>query len=108
MTEDDKPRYVDTMEMTDTETQVYESIITLEYLGRATTRTEIAATAGLDDQTLDAGLAALTERGALVQSQSGDEAAFEPARRDWSTKPDRPSPAPLTWWNKSLRRKCKP
>jgi hypothetical protein len=92
MTAQDKPPYVDTQEMSGTDAHVYETVATLEYLGRQVTKRALAAAVALDDQTLDDSLAALTERGALVESESADEPVFLPARRDWSATPDRPSP----------------
>jgi Holliday junction resolvasome RuvABC ATP-dependent DNA helicase subunit len=94
MTAENKPPYVDTQELNDTDTHVYETVITLEFLGRPATKKELASAVGMDDRTLEESLDALTGRGAIVESRSGDVPAFVPARRDWSATPDRPSPGP--------------
>jgi len=88
MTEGSDHPYVDTVSLTDTDTYVYETIATLEYTGRPATRSQIAAAADLDDETLDRTLAKLTGRGMLTRSDAGDEPAFEPADRGWSAAPD--------------------
>jgi hypothetical protein len=93
MTAEDKPPYVDTQKMSGTDLHVYETVATLEYLGRPVTKKELAAAVALDDQILDDSLEALIRTGALVESEFADQPAFVPARRDWSTTPDRPSPA---------------
>jgi hypothetical protein len=80
--------HVDTQVLTDAGTYVYESIATLEYSGRKTTRAEIAAAVTLDDATLDEVLAKLMTIGALTSSGSGDDCSYAPANRGWSTKPD--------------------
>lgn len=92
MAAENEPPYVDAQDLNDVDSYLYEAIATLEYSGRPTTRGEIATIADLDDQTIDESLDALTDRGALVRTQSGDEPAFEPARRGWSAAPDRRSP----------------
>jgi hypothetical protein len=93
MTAENTPPYVDTQEMSGTDAHVYETVATLEYLGRPVTKKELAAAIAMNEQTLDESLDALIERGALVESEFEDERAFLPARRDWSATPDRPSPA---------------
>jgi hypothetical protein len=87
-TDNDRDRpYVDTMSLTDVDTYVYETIATLEYTGLPAGRSEIAAAAELDDQTLDAALAKLVARGMLNRRDAGGQPAFEPADRGWSAAP---------------------
>ncbi len=80
--------YVDPQGLEDQDLHLYETIITLEYLGRAVTRSEVGAAAGLSDAEADERLASLTERRLLVRSEpKSGEPEFEPARRDWSAAP---------------------
>jgi hypothetical protein len=80
--------YVDPQGLQDQHLHLYETIITLEFLGRAVTRSEVGAAAGLGDAELDELLDALTDRRLLVRSAAGSgEPTFEPARRDWSAVP---------------------
>lgn len=80
--------YVDPQGLQDQDMHLYETVITLEYLGRAVTRSEVGAAAGVGDAELDERLASLTDRGLLVRSAGpSGEPAFEPARRDWSAVP---------------------
>jgi hypothetical protein len=80
--------YVDPQGLEDQDLHLYETIITLEYMGRAVTRSEVSAAAGLSDTEADERLASLTERNLLVRSDARPgEPAFEPARRDWSAVP---------------------
>jgi hypothetical protein len=83
----DRP-HADPLSLTDVDTYLYETIATLEYAGRPASRSEIAAAADLDDQTLDKALAELTRRGLLVQADTGGEPTFEPAERGWSAAPE--------------------
>jgi hypothetical protein len=83
----DQP-YVEPLSLTDVHTDIYETIATLEYTGKAATRSEIVAATDLDEQTIDASLADLTDRGMLNSSNEGDEPVFEPALRGWSAAPD--------------------
>ncbi len=83
----DQP-YVDPQSLEDRDMHVYEAIVTLEYLGRPVTRSEIATAAGLDGAELDGRLRSLTERHLLVQSPGSGEPAFAPAQRGWSAVPD--------------------
>jgi hypothetical protein len=80
--------YVDSQSLRDLDTYVYETIATLEYTGRPATRDQIAAVADVEDQVLDETLAELVRRKLLIRSQDGDEPAFEPADRGWSTAPE--------------------
>ena len=88
MSEHPGTSHVDTQVLTDAGTHVYESIATLEYSGRKTTRAEIAAVVKLDDSTVDEVLATLVAIGALTSSGDGDDCSYAPAHRGWSTKPD--------------------
>jgi hypothetical protein len=83
----DRP-YVDSLSLTDVDTDVYETIATLEFTGRPATRRQIAAAARLDPATIDATLRDLTRRGMLISSEHDGEPAFEPRHRGWSTAPD--------------------
>jgi Holliday junction resolvasome RuvABC ATP-dependent DNA helicase subunit len=80
--------YVDTNSLTDLDTQVYETIATLEYTGQPVTLSQIASTTGLDEQVADETPAALVRRGLLIQRTTSAGPAFEPARRDWSAAPE--------------------
>jgi len=82
------PPYVEPISLTDTDTYLYEAIATMEYTGQPVTRDEIKAVAGLDDATLDAALADLTQRGLLIQTTVDGRPVYEPADRGWSTSPD--------------------
>jgi hypothetical protein len=82
----DRP-YVDPQGLGELDMHVYEAIATLEFLGRAPTKSEIGTAAGLGNGELDEMLRSLTERHLLVQSRTSGEPAFEPARRDWSAVP---------------------
>lgn len=83
----DRP-YVDTQSLTDVDTGVYETIATLEFVGKPPTQAEIAAATDLDGATLDETLEALTKRHLLVRTDVRGQACYEPARRDWSNTPD--------------------
>jgi len=91
---DDQP-YVDTQSLSDTDMYVYEAVATLEYSGRRPSREAIAAAASLDDDELSRVLAELTGQGLLIVSGSGGQAVYEPARRDWSTRPQQAAGHPL-------------
>ena len=82
--------YVDAQALTDTDTDIYEAIATLEQGGRPVTPAAIAAAAGLDDDTVRQALRGLTERGVLMRTQPDDVPVFELARRDWSAEARRP------------------
>jgi hypothetical protein len=69
---------------------VYETVATLEFLGRTPTRSQIGAAAGVDDGELDELLRSLIERHLLVRSEVPGEPAFQPARRDFSAVPGDP------------------
>jgi hypothetical protein len=96
MTNSNERPHVDTQLLTDTGTYVYEAVATLEYAGRSPTRTAIRAAAGLEDQVLDAALAALTAQGLLLVTHADAEAQYVPARRDWSTAPDQAAGHPMS------------
>jgi hypothetical protein len=88
MADSDQP-HVDSQSLSDVDLYVYETIATLEYLARPTTRAEIAAASQLTERAVGDMLESLTHRGLLVRSESGpvSEPVFEPARRGWSTAP---------------------
>jgi RIO-like serine/threonine protein kinase len=67
---------------------VYEAVATLEGAGRAVTRSQIAAIAGLDSRALDRALSRLTDRQALVRTEAEDEPGYELAHRDWRAASD--------------------
>jgi hypothetical protein len=75
---------------TDADSNVYETIATLEFTGRPATRSEIAEATGLDRGELDQVLSTLTEQGLLTRGQNLDgEPAFAPSHRGWSTAPSK-------------------
>jgi hypothetical protein len=82
---------VDAQILTDLGTQVYEAVATLEYSGRSVTRDEVMQATDLDDATVSEILDALTDRGVLVRTPTGDGDTFELARRNWSATPETPS-----------------
>ena len=88
MTPDPGPPYVDALSMNAEDVLVYEAVATLEGAGRAVTRSQIAAIAGLDSRALDTALSRLTGRQALVRSQAEGESGYELAHRDWRAASD--------------------
>jgi hypothetical protein len=88
------PPHVDTQRLSDTGTYVYEAVATLEYTGRKPSREAIAAAADIDDEELDGALDELTRHGVLTTTSEG-EAAYVPARRDWSTQPGKAAGHPM-------------
>lgn len=88
MTPDPGPPYVDALSMNAEDVLVYEAVATLEGAGRAVTRSQIAAIAGLDSPALDTALSRLTDRQALVRSQAEGESGYELAHRDWRAASD--------------------
>jgi hypothetical protein len=80
--------FPDRVTLSGDETNVYEAIATLEYLGRPVGTTEIIAATGLTDATVGESLTALIERGVLVERQDDDRNVYEPAHRGWSTAPE--------------------
>ena len=83
----DRAAHIDAQSLRDVDTYIYETVATLEYTGRPATRDQIAGATDLDDQVLDEALGSLTRRGLLVRA-GGDDPAFEPAQRSWSTAPE--------------------
>ncbi|MGH3275898.1 MAG: hypothetical protein ACRDNZ_16430 [Streptosporangiaceae bacterium] len=81
--------YVDPQTLGDLDLQVYEAIMTLEYLGRQPTRSAIGAVTGLDDAQLSKLLRTLTRRRLLVRIAGAAEPVFEPAQRGWGGVPAR-------------------
>jgi len=96
MTDRSRPPHVDTQTLSNTGTYVYEAVATLEYSGHQPSREAIAAAAGLDDDQLDQALGELTSQGLLTVSQTDGQFVYEPARRDWSTRPDQAAGHPLS------------
>jgi len=90
MTADHDRPFIDAQTLSDTEAHIYEAVATLENAGRPVTRTEIAASAGLDEQAVGEILREFTEVGLLRRSEAPGEARFELARRDWSAAPHTP------------------
>ncbi|HEX5291064.1 MAG TPA: hypothetical protein VFX25_19565 [Streptosporangiaceae bacterium] len=90
MTGDGDQPYVDPQTLEDRDMLVYETVATLEFLGRTPTRSQIGAAAGVDDGELDELLRSLIERHLLVRSDAAGEPAFQPARRDFSAVPGDP------------------
>jgi hypothetical protein len=96
MTDRSHQPHVDTQTLSNTDTYVYEAVATLEYSGHQPSREAIAAVASLDDDQLDRVLSELTGHGLLTVSQAGGQPVYEPARRDWSTRPDQAAGHPLS------------
>jgi DNA-binding transcriptional ArsR family regulator len=80
--------YVDTQFFSELDTDVYEAVATLEYLGRPVTTDEIMEATDLDAPAVGEILDALTEHGVLTRRRANAGDAFELARRDWSATPD--------------------
>jgi hypothetical protein len=80
--------YVDTQFFSELDTDVYEAVATLEYLGCRVTTDEIMEATGLEGAAAGQILDALTEHGVLRRRRTGAGDAFELARRDWSATPD--------------------
>jgi hypothetical protein len=89
MTADRKQSHPDVQSLTDVDTYVYETVATLEYTGRPVTREQLAATADLDGDALDATLSTLVGKGLLIEADTDDGTpGFEPAKRGWSAAPE--------------------
>jgi DNA-binding transcriptional ArsR family regulator len=80
--------YVDTQLFSELDTDVYEAVATLEYLGSSVTMDEIREATGLDAPAVGEILDALTEHGVLTRSRTDAGDTFELARRDWSATPE--------------------
>ena len=78
--------YDDQVTLSGADTQVYEAIATLEFGGREVAAPDIAATTGLDEDTVQETLRTLTHRGMLVVNEEA-EPTYEPAHRGWSAAP---------------------
>lgn len=96
MTDRSHQPHVDTQTLSNTGTYVYEAVATLEYSGHQPSREAIASAASLDDEQLDQILGELTSQGLLTASQAGGHTVYEPARRDWSMRPDQAAGHPLS------------
>jgi hypothetical protein len=79
--------HVDLQSVNDVSAGVYEAIATLEYSGRPTSRSQIAAATRLDDDVLDEALWSMTSKG-MLRTDGGDDPAYVPAQRGWSAQPD--------------------
>jgi RIO-like serine/threonine protein kinase len=88
MAPDRRRPYVDAQSMSTQDVLVYEAVATLEGAGRAVTRSQIAAIAGLDARALDTALSRLTDREVLVRTQAEGETGYELAHRDWRAASD--------------------
>jgi len=80
--------FVDTQLFSELDTDVYEAVATLEYLGSSATADEIREATGLDAPAVGEILDALTEHGVLTRRHTDTGDAFELARRDWSATPE--------------------
>jgi hypothetical protein len=87
---------VDVQTLTDTGTDIFEAIATLEFTGRRASRAAIATATRLDDAVLDNALSAMTAAGLLVVDREGGDAVYAPAHRDWSTQPGLAEGHPMT------------
>ncbi len=83
--------FADRETLNDVETDIYEAIATLEFIGREVTANDIAVAADLDEQIVLDKLGALTDRGVLVAAQRKDRTIYEPANRGWSAAPEQAS-----------------
>ncbi len=102
---DRRPRtdspHVDTQSLTDKETDMYETVATLEYAGLRPSRAAIVAATHLDPAEVDATLAEMTAGGLLTTADPGDGSAaprdtvYRPAHRDWSTQPSQAAGHPF-------------
>jgi hypothetical protein len=81
--------HVDMQAVTDDMAGIYEAIATLEYAGHEPSRGALAAATRLPDRVLDRNLAAMSWLGLLVTEDHGGETVYLPARRGWSTAPER-------------------
>jgi|HubBroStandDraft_3_1064219.scaffolds.fasta_scaffold173114_2 hypothetical protein len=90
MTADGGQPYVDPQGLADPDMHLYEAVVTLEYLGRPVTRSQIGRAAQVPGSELDRRLDDLTRRRLLIRSDEDGEPAFQPARRDWSAAPGEP------------------
>ena len=88
MAPDRRRPHVDAQSMSTEDVLVYEAVATLEGAGRTVTRSQIAAIAGLDAQTLDTALNRLTDSHVLVRAQARGEPGYELAHRDWRAASD--------------------
>ncbi len=74
--------------ISDTMTDVYEAVATLEYTGRGPSRDALLAATRLRPDVLDDALAGLTGAGLLTTGDSTAGSVYVPSRRGWSAKPD--------------------
>jgi len=79
--------YVDMQIVNDEMALLYEAVATLEYHGRAPSRSAIAAATKLPEADLDQDLASLTEVGMLQVNEDEEEPVYVPSRRGWSVEP---------------------
>jgi predicted transcriptional regulator len=70
------------------ESNVYETIATLEYLGQPVGKPEIVAATALSEERVSESLSALIERGLLIERQNDDGSRYEPTNRGWSAAPE--------------------
>jgi hypothetical protein len=78
--------HVDLQSVNDVSADVYEAIATLEYSGRPTNRSQIAAATRLDDEVLDAALESMTSKG-MLRTEGSEDPVYVPAQRGWSAQP---------------------
>lgn len=82
--------FADRETLNDVETDIYEAIATLEFIGRQVTARDIANAADLDEDVVHDKLDSLAERGVLVAAEQGGATIYEPANRGWSASPGQP------------------
>lgn len=80
--------HIDTQSLSDQGTHLYETIATLEYSGQRPTLAAIALAVGRSEDELGPLLDSLAAGGLLTRSDAADGPLYEPARRDWSARPD--------------------
>ncbi len=83
--------FADRETLNDVETDIYEAIATLEFIGREVTAGDIAVAADLDEGTVLDRLGTLADRGVVVAAERSDKTIYEPANRGWSAAPEQAS-----------------
>ena len=88
--------WVDSQSLSHSDSDIYETVATLEYSGHPADRKAIAAATGFEDAALDKALDDLTSRGVLAVEKEGGQPRYVLARRDWSAMPDEPVGHPMS------------
>ncbi len=80
--------YTDDVSLIGVEADIYEAIVTLEFIGRPVRAADIASAAGMDADEVRRALGSMVERGIVNRTAGDGEPAYEPARRGWSATPE--------------------